>query len=317
MAKTVLGVDLGGSHLAAAVVDVATGEISLRHELQLRDRSVDFVVESILAFASQISQELEAKVDAIGIGSPGNVDTRDGIVRSSPNFGWRDAPIGQAISSRSRADVRVMNDARCAAYGEYLYGSGRGARSFVLLTLGTGIGGGIVIDGALLMGNAMGAGEIGHHTIKAQGGFPCSCRRLGCFEAHASATGLLRHARMLEASYPRSKLLHGDATTIGSRVVQEAAAAGEVHAVAAWNNYVDDLAVGVSNVIGFLDPEVIAIGGGVAGAGDFLIAELRERVAARTVTVPPGRTTIVAADFLGDAGLVGAAAFAANGVVHS
>ena len=307
-----MGVDLGGSHVSAAIVDIATGNISMRRRMDLPDRSLEFVVEAIAAMTSDIQTAAGTQIRLIGVGAPGNIDTASGIVRSSPNFGWRDAPLSEALRSRVGVDTIVMNDARCAAFGEYLYGPARATRSFVLLTLGTGIGGGIVLDGRPLMGNAMGAGEIGHHTIRAEGGFPCSCGRLGCFEAHASATGLLRHARVLEPYFPDSALHRGGATPLSGRAIQQAAAAGDPHAALAWSNYVADLAVGIANVISFLDPEAIALGGGVAQAGNFLLDDLRARVGARTVTVRPGATRIEAASLLDDAGLVGAAAFAAQ-----
>ena len=158
-------------------------------------------------------------VAGIGIGSPGNIDSKTGTVRYSPNFGptWEGAPLGDRLREFFSIPVFVGNDARCATLGEYTYGVGTATRDFVLLTLGTGIGGGIVGAGELLLGQAMGAGEIGHHQIRPTDGFVCACGKIGCFEAQASGTGLIRHALALQPSFPRSTLLAGPPADLGSK----------------------------------------------------------------------------------------------------
>ena len=135
---------------------------------------------------------------------------------------------------------------------------------FVLLTLGTGIGGGIVAGGRLMLGYRWGAGEIGHHQIRPTDGFVCGCGKIGCFEAQASGTGLIRHAFAVAPSFPRSSLLDVARDKLSSKKIRKAAQAGDKHAIAAWNNFIADLAIGLANVIAFVNPETIALGGGVS-----------------------------------------------------
>lgn len=309
-----IGVDLGGSHVLAAIVD-EDGVIGERHEIDIVDHDPDAVVKTIAEAVEGALSSVKSKDDvgAIGIGSPGNIDLDAGIVRYSPNFGWRDVALKAKLSAKAGRDVFVANDARCATLGEYAHGTGAGTKDFVLLTLGTGIGGGVVSNGALVIGNAAGAGEIGHHQIRATDGFYCNCGKIGCFEAQASGTGLIRHAIAVAGSFPRSTLVSGKPEKLGSKAIRKAAEAGDPHGLAAWNNFVDDLARGIANVVAFVNPQKIALGGGVASAGDFMLAALRPRVETLTTMVPRGTTEIVVAKLGNDAGAIGAATLARRG----
>ncbi|MFN2461089.1 MAG: ROK family protein [Candidatus Velthaea sp.] len=311
--RRAIGVDLGGSHAMAALVD-ESGELQERHEQEIEDHAPDAVfsvVEKVIKGA--LADGRDKAVAGIGIGSPGNIDPKTGTIRYSPNFRWTNVPLGDAIRAKFDVPVFVGNDARCATLGEYAFGAGRGTKNFALLTLGTGIGGGVVSDGQLLLGNQMGAGEFGHHTIRAAGGFVCGCGKTGCFEAQASGTGLLRHAIAAAPSFPRSALLDVPREKLGSKAIRKSAQAGDGHAFAAWNAWIEDLAIGISNVIAFVNPEVIALGGGVSSAGEFMLQALRPIVEARTTMVPRGTTRLVTAMLGNDAGAVGAAAMALRG----
>jgi glucokinase len=310
--KTAIGVDLGGSHVTAAVVTEA-GEIRVQHEHDITDRSFEAVVTETAAVIEKALGDAGKEVVGIGIGSPGNVDPATGTVRYSPNFGWHDAPLGQRLRARFPVPVFVGNDARCATLGEYEFGIGRGTGTFVLLTLGTGIGGGIVAEGRLVLGVGFGAGEIGHHQIRPTDGFVCGCGKIGCFEAQASGTGLIRHAFALAPSFPRSALLDLPRAKLGSKKIRRAAEAGDPHAATAWKRYADDLAAGLANVVAFLNPDVIALGGGVASAGAFLLDAVRPLVEERTTMAPRGSTRIEIARLGNDAGQVGAAVMAMRG----
>jgi glucokinase len=308
-----IGVDLGGSHVMAAVVE-EDGTIKDRHEVDIVDHRVDAVLEAMeSAINGALSDVKSSSIVGIGVGSPGNIDPRTGLIRYSPNFQWTNVPLGERLRSLFSYPVYIANDARCATLGEFTYGVGRGTKDFVLLTLGTGIGGGIVSDGNLLVGNAMGAGEFGHHTIRPVDGFICGCGKTGCFEAQASGTGLIRHALAVAPSFPRSPLLDIPREKWGSKKIRQAAAAGDDHALAAWNRWVDDLANGLSNIIAFVNPEVIALGGGVSSAGDFLVGAVVPKVEERTTMVPRGTTRIVTASLINDAGAVGSATLAFRG----
>ena len=183
----------------------------------------------------------------------------------------------------------------------------------MLLTLGTGIGGGIIADGELILGDQMAAGEFGHHQIRPTDGFICGCGKIGCFEAQASGQGLIRHAFAVAASFPKSGLLDVSREKLGSKAIRKAAQAGVGHGLAAWNNYAADLALGLSNVVAFVNPEVIALGGGVASAGEFMLDAVRPIVEAKTTMAPRGTTRIVTALMGNDAGAVGAAVMAMRG----
>ncbi|MBV9647424.1 MAG: ROK family protein [Candidatus Eremiobacteraeota bacterium] len=299
--------------MMAAVVD-EQGTILYRQETDISEHGFDFVVETIAKDVRAAAEAAgEPRLPPIGIGSPGNIDPTSGAVRYSPNFEWHDVPLGAEVEKRLGVPVLVGNDARCATLGEHAFGSGKGTTNFAMLTLGTGIGGGIVADGTLVLGNAFGAGEFGHHQIRATDGFVCGCGKTGCFEAQASGQGLLRHVWAVSPSFPRSALIEGKRSKLGSKAVRRAAEAGDPHALAAWARYIDDLARGLANVIAFVNPEVIALGGGVSSAGDFMLNAVRPKVEVLTTMVPRGTTRIVTAALGNDAGAIGAAVMARRG----
>jgi glucokinase len=309
--QTAIGVDLGGSHVTAAVV-TQDGLIHRQHEEDLEDLRFEAVVAALDATIGMALKEA-GNVVGIGIGSPGNIDASSGAVIYSPNFGWENAPLGETLRKKFGIPVFVGNDARCATLGEYTFGTGKQTKDFVLLTLGTGIGGGIVARGELVLGNRWGAGEIGHHQIRPTDGFVCACTKIGCFEAQASGTGLIRHAFAVAPSFPRSPLLDVARDKLSSKKIRRAAQAGDDHALAAWKNFIGDLAIGLANIIAFVNPEKIALGGGVSTAGDFMLEALRPQVDDLTTMVPKGTTQIVVASLGNDAGQVGAATMALRG----
>ncbi|MBV8531566.1 MAG: ROK family protein [Candidatus Eremiobacteraeota bacterium] len=309
--RTAIGVDLGGSHVTAAVV-TDDGAILRQHEEDLEDLRFEAVIAALDATIGMALKDAGGVV-GIGIGSPGNIDAGSGAVLYSPNFGWRDAPLGEALRKKFSMPVFVANDARCATLGEYTFGTGKATKDFVLLTLGTGIGGGIVARGELLLGNRWGAGEIGHHQIRPTDGFVCGCGKIGCFEAQASGTGLIRHAFGVAPSFPRSALLDLPREKLSSKKIRRAAQAGDGHALAAWNNFIGDLAIGLANIIAFVNPQTIALGGGVSTAADFMLDAVGPRVDVLTTMVPRGTTQLVVASLGNDAGQVGAATMALRG----
>ncbi len=309
--QTAIGVDLGGSHVTAAVV-TEDGAIRHQHEEDLEDLKFEAVIAALETVIGAALREA-GNVVGIGIGSPGNIDAASGAVLYSPNFGWTNAPLGEALRTKFSVPVYVANDARCATLGEHAFGTGRLTKDFVLLTLGTGIGGGIVAGGELLLGNRWGAGEIGHHQIRPSDGFVCGCGKIGCFEAQASGTGLIRHAFAVASSFPRSSLLDVPRDKLSSKKIRRAAQAGDLHALAAWKNFIADLAIGLANIIAFVNPDKIALGGGVSTAADFMLDAVRPLADQLTTMVPRGTTQIVVAALGNDAGQVGAATMAMRG----
>jgi glucokinase len=313
-----IGIDLGGSHTSAAAVskDGKILELADRELVSLEPAAVVNEIDSIVQHVLGLAGEKDCV--GVGLGAPGNIDEKTGTIRFSPNFGWHDVPLKTLLERRIKHPLYILNDARCATLGEFLHGSGKGVSEFALITLGTGIGGGFISGSRLILGNAMGAGEVGHHVIRPETGFFCSCGKRGCFEAQASGTGLLRHAVALAPSYPRSPLLtRKPQSKWGSKMIRKAAARGDEHAVTAWRNYLADLALGISNIISFTNPAVIALGGGVGQTEPSLLAEpLTKLVDAQTTMVPKGMTKIVTALLGNNAGIVGAAALARLGGVH-
>jgi len=315
--RVAIGVDLGGSHVTAGII-AEDGTILGQFEQDIKDRAFDAVFAALEDVVSSALKDGKAKgAIGIGVGAPGNIDLRSGTVLYSPNFLWTGVPLGERLRKQFDIPVFVANDARCATLGEHTFGSGKQTQNFVLLTLGTGIGGGIVSGGRLLIGNRAGAGEIGHHQIRPSDGFICGCGKIGCFEAQASGTGLIRHAFAVAPSFPRSALLDRERDKLGSKAIRRAAQAGDAHAVAAWKNFSADLALGLANIIAFVNPEMIALGGGVSTAGDFMLDSVRARVDELTTMVPRGTTELVIAKLGNDAGQVGAATMAFRGGLTS
>jgi glucokinase len=310
-----IGVDLGGSHTAAGAV-TRDGTITHQEQRELTSLDPEHVVDEIDRVTQLVLAAAGAKgCGGVGVGAPGNIDERTGTIRYSPNFFWHDVPLRSLLEKRIKHPVSLLNDARCATLGEYLHGSGKGTTEFALITLGTGIGGGFVSGGRLLLGNTMGAGEVGHHVIRPDNGFICTCGKRGCFEAQASGTGLLRHTLALAPSFPRSTLLtRKPQAKWGSKMIRKAAGKGDEHAMAAWKNYLVDLSIGISNIIAFMNPAVIALGGGVGQTDPKMLAEpLTKMVDELTTMVPRGMTRIMTAQLGNSAGIIGAAALARIG----
>lgn len=302
----------------AAPVD-ERGRIRDRFERDLESHEPRYVINEVVAAVTDALASIrDGTVRGVGVGAPGNIDVENGTVKYSPNFQWRNVPLVALLRKRIAVPVHLLNDARCATLGEYMHGVGRGTTDFALITLGTGIGGGIVGSGRLLLGNSMGAGEVGHHVIRPNDGFQCTCGKIGCFEAQASGTGLLRHALAVAASFPRSTLLSGRKQAKWSaKMVRKAATAGDPHAQAAWRRWLADLALGVSNIIAFVNPQTIALGGGAGQAAEKVLAKpLSRLVDELTTMVPKGTTRIVSAALGNDAGAVGAAALVFAGGVR-
>jgi glucokinase len=308
-----IGVDLGGSHVMATVVD-DQGVTRAKHERDILDHAPDAVFACVDKVVTEALADVKEKnVVGIGIGAPGNIDLETGTIRYSPNFGWKDVELGKHVRQSFKLPVFVANDARCATIGEHTFGAGKGVPDFVLLTLGTGIGGGIISGGRLVIGGRASAGEIGHHQIRPHDGFVCGCGKIGCFEAQCSGTGLIRHALALAPSFPRSTLLDVPKEKLGSKAIRRAAQSGDGHGLAAWNNWIDDLGYGLANVVAFVNPRMIALGGGVASAGGFITDRVAPLVEARSTMVPAGSTAIVTAALGNDAGAIGAATIALRG----
>ncbi len=308
-----IGIDVGGTKIAAGVVD-ADGRIVARNRRVTPAQHADQVRDAVTDAVRELRTEHE--VTAIGISAAGFVDAARATVMFAPNLAWRDEPLRDELEQRTGLPVVVENDANAAAWAESRFGAGRGTRQVLALTVGTGLGGGVVQDGRVLRGEFGAAAEVGH-VVMVPGGRPCPCGLAGCLERYASGTALVRRAREVAVDSP--VLAHdllaragGRADGIEGPMVTAAARAGDVAALQVFDEVGAWLGLGVAQLAAVLDPGVVVIGGGVAAAGDVLLAPL---VAAytRNITGRGHRPTarVVAAELGPDAGLVGAADLAA------
>ncbi|MCU0295664.1 MAG: ROK family glucokinase, partial [Candidatus Nanopelagicales bacterium] len=273
-------------------------------------RDAEKVEESVAELVTALSAKYD--IEAVGIGAAGFVDEKRSRVNFAPNLGWRDEPLRMAVEGIVGLPVVVENDANAAAWGEYRFGAGRGREYVVTITVGTGIGAGIVLDGQLYRGRWGAAAEFGHLNVE-PGGRPCGCGNRGCWEQYASGNALVREARYL-ASERRSEaetlLNFGDGTPEGVQGVHvtKAARAGDPVALAAFDFVARWLGRGMADITAILDPECFVIGGGVSEAGDVLLAST-VRAFTESVSGKEHRemASVVVAQLGNAAGMVGAA----------
>lgn len=306
-----LGVDLGGTNIKAALVDetgVLLKEGSVPTDLP---RPAESVCDSIAQLCLQLSDGVE--VSGIGVGCPGTVD--GGIVRYSNNLNWHDFAMAEYLEQKTGLPVVLANDANVAALGEALVGCAKGAQSAVILTLGTGVGGGIVLNGKLLTGYTGAAAEPGHMVVRDTPDAPlCTCGRHGCLETYASATALIRLTKTAMAEYSESALhtFVKQEGAVSGRTAFDAAQVGDAVAQQVVDEYIHGLAVGVANLINVFFPEVIGLSGGIANQGEKLLTPLRQQVEALVFGHAfAARKTRIAVCTLGyRAGVIGAALLA-------
>jgi glucokinase len=304
-----IGVDVGGTKVAAGVVD-EEGKVLVSTRRPTPSESPQHVEETIEAVVTELRREYD--VEAVGIGAAGFVDADRSTVLFAPNLVWRGEPLRDDIARRINLPVVVENDANAAAWAEYRFGAGRDARDLVCVTVGTGIGGGIVLDGALYRGRYGIGAEFGHMRV-VPGGRRCGCGQTGCWEQYCSGRALLREAREIADVWPEygARLLAlggGEPEGIESFEVTQAAREGDPAAVACFEELGMWLGQGLADLAAVLDPALFVVGGGVADAGDLLLGPAR-RVFAERLTGGTHRpiAEIRLAELGNEAGLVGAA----------
>ena len=300
-----IGVDIGGTNLKAGVVDGQGQIISEASVPTGADRPQDVVLSDILGavMTSIAGANISVKdVRAVGMGSPGMIDTENGVVIYNNNLGWKDFRIADKMSSALGIPARLENDADAAALGEVIAGSAKGAKSAMIITLGTGVGSGYVIDEKIFRGC-----EFGHMVI-AYGGRKCTCGRHGCFEAYCSATGLINMTKEAIAEHPMSTLAEIAKTegVVSGHTVFAAAEQGDSVAEHIIDEYTGYLSCGLGNLVNGLQPEVISIGGGIGKQGERLLVPLREKMKPEVYTGLP-MPKIVSCTLGYKAGLIGAA----------
>ena len=314
--RLILGVDLGGTKILTAITDSQGQMLSRDHSITPAAKGQDAVIRSILDSAGHVLTQAgitASDLSAIGVGAPGLSNPETGILFTSPHLpGWQDVPLRDIIEKELGRKTFLINDANAAALGELYFGAAKGARNFIYITISTGIGGGIVIDGKLYTGASGVAAEIGHMTIDDEGP-PCTCGNKGCWETLASGTALAREAkRRLEQGVKTSILEHagGDTEKVTAEVIHQAALAGDSLArelIAKTGYYIG---VGLASLLNIFNPELIVIGGGLSNIGDMLL-QPAYKVAKERAFAKSWEAVRFAPPHLGrNSGVLGAAAYA-------
>jgi glucokinase len=307
-----IGIDVGGTKIAAGVVDEA-GTIVARTQVPTAADEPAAIVATILAAAREL-KDAHPDVASVGVGAAALVDVEAGVILGGPNLAYRDVPLGATLASELGLPAIVDNDANVAALGEAVHGGGRGAGDQVMVTVGTGIGGGIVIGRHIYRGHYGVGGELGHMVIDHEGPV-CACGNRGCWEALASGRAIGRLARQRVEGGSGASLLAmagGDLGAITGELVGEAAVGGDPFARDVLADIGHFLGIGFANIVNIFDPEVIVVGGGAAaGTGELLLAPARESMTAHIIGLAWRKPVRVVGATLGnDAGVVGAAVLA-------
>jgi glucokinase len=272
-----VGVDVGGTKIAAGLVD-EHGHVVARERTESPAKHPAEIVRTIGELVPRLAGN--EKVEAVGVSAAGFVDKARAMVVFAPNLAWRDEPLKRFLEEELDLPVIVENDANAAAWGEFTFGAGEDVDDLLMLTIGTGVGGGMVIDGELVRGGFGMGGEVGHISM-VPGGVACGCGNLGCLESYSSGRALVRVSRELAGTNPQSARslvdrAGGDPSRITGPLVTEAARDGDPFAIARLAELGDWLGQGVATLTAVLDPNVVVIGGGVSEAGDLLLAPTRE-----------------------------------------
>ena len=310
--KYYVGIDLGGTNIVAGVVDeeyniiakASTKTNCPRPEKEIADDMARMAIEAVKNAKLTMDQ-----IEWIGVGTPGIANSETGIIEYSNNLGFKNTPMVKYIQETIDKPVFIENDANAAAYGEFVAGAAKGAKNAVCITLGTGVGGGIIIDGRIYSGSNFAGAEIGHTVIEVDGA-QCSCGRKGCFEAYSSATGLIRMTKEAMEQFPDSKLndMAKEKGKVTARTSFDCMRAGDKYAKAVVDKYIKYLAAGITNTINIFQPDILCIGGGVCNEGDPLLLPMKELVAKEVYTRNSEKNTeIVIAKLGNDAGIIGAA----------
>ena len=278
-----LGIDLGGTHIGCGVVDENGLILAQAETPTLPERPFEDVVRDMAACCMQTLTAAECTVEdiqTIGIGIPGIADNETGNVIFCTNLGWTDVPLRDELQKYLNLPLYIENDATVAGFAESVAGVSKGCQSSVFMTLGTGVGSGIIIDGKPWTGAHGVASELGHITIEIDG-IPCTCGKDGCLERYCSATALIRMAKEACILHPKCDIVqrvNGDLSKITAKTVVDSARNGDDISMRLFHRYSRYLALAINNITSFLDPEMVVLGGGVSHAGEFLLNAVREKL---------------------------------------
>ena len=307
-----IGIDIGGMSIKGAAVD-SNGRVYEKFSMPFvkgepGEETIRKLAEIVKEYIA--ANKLEKKIAGIGIGSPGTLDIEKGIVNYANNLGWNELPVAELMNRILPYPIRLTNDANAAALGEAKFGAGKAYETVIMLTLGTGVGGGIIFNGKLYEGNEGKGGELGHSVIVVDGE-PCSCGRKGCLEAYASATALIRETKKAMRLNKKSLMwkISPEIELVGGKVPFEAAAKGDKSAKEVLNNYIMYLGEGILNYCNIFRPNVVVLSGGIANAGAALFDPLNKYIQERNYgykSTP--EVKVVPAELGYDSGKIGAAA---------
>lgn len=308
-----VGVDLGATNTKLALVN-RRGEILVKQRLATQDYPTKKVL--LVAIINKIQKILSSRVVAkkdirgIGLGVPGLVDSERGIVHYFVNIkGWRNVPLATIIRGHFNLPVFIDNDVNATTLAELKFGAGRGAKNLVCLTLGTGVGGGVVVNGELYRGSTLSAGEVGHIPIE-RFGLRCPCGGYGCIERYVGSNYLVENVKSQIKKGRRTiitKLVNNKLSRITPKIIAAAAKEGDKFAIEIWRNAGENLGIALTGIVNFFNPEKIVIGGGIAEAGKLLFDSIIKTVRERAMELPGQKVEIVKAKLGENAGTIGAA----------
>ena len=308
-----LGIDLGGTNIVAGIVDENYKIIATAKRKTNCPRPAEEIVDDMAAVALEAIENAGLKIsdiDSAGVGSPGAIDPKTGTVIYSNNLNFFNVELGSMLKDKTGIDFFIENDANAAAYGEFVAGAGRGTKDFVMITLGTGVGGGIIINGQIYSGSNGAGAELGHVVIEMNGEM-CNCGRQGCWEAYASATALIRQTKQAMIKYPKTvmwDIVKGDINAVNGLTAFDAMRQGDEAGKQVVDKYIYYISVGAANNINIFQPEVFCIGGGISKEGDNLILPLKTYIEGDNYARNLDKNTVIKAAELGnDAGIIGAA----------
>ncbi len=311
MKKYRIGVDIGGTNIKIALVDF-DGKIAYSNTVPTRaemgyEAGVNNIKQAIKDLMQETNQDSKT-IEAIGFGLPGQIDYKSGIVKNLPNIpGWVNIPLAKMIEDEFSIPTKLDNDVRCAALGELNFGAGKGCENLICITVGTGIGSGIVLNGKLVRGAANAAGEIGHIKMSINDGPLCGCGDFGCFEAYASGPAIVTLAKEYISGGKSAKYKEMAADgIITPYIVAQAALQGDSVSIQIFKQIGKIIGVGLTSVVNLLNPEKIIIGGGVADAGDILFEPIRKTIEERAMPIQANSLKVVPAQLANTAGVIGA-----------
>lgn len=316
-----VGIDLGGTNIAAGLVN-EHGDILYQTSCPTKsERPASEIAKDMAKLVESLIKDYKISkedVASVGIGIPG-LANEDGVVIYCVNLGWTNVPLRKMLEDELHIPVFMDNDATVAGLAEYEKGSMKGCHSGILLTLGTGVGGGIILNGEVFSGFHGVGSEIGH-TVVGENFYNCNCGKNGCLETFASSTAIIKYTRKLLESNKDSMIMNkaeGNIDNINAKIIFDCAKAGDEIANIAVKRFVKYLAIGIFNITNFLDPEIIALGGGVSGAGEYLLNLVIKEVENNKYYEELPSPKIVLAELGNEAGIIGAAMVGKHGILKN